>query len=254
MTARAIVAAFAATIVGGCSDVGPAGVPASISFDALPAPAVVLGDTLRNADGLAVQLSASVFDARNNQIPDAPVEFLALNDGIRITEDRYVIAESHGDTVLIVAQAGALQTPPVRLVTVQRPGMLRAVADTEIVIEYDPLTAIPSAAMRVRVLAAEPATVTDTVVPNWRVDFAVTGQAPGDTVPGYLVATNTRARASADTTGPDGVASVQYFLRPRTLTVLTDTLEVLATARHRGEPLAGSPVRFLLIIRPRPAS
>lgn len=254
MNRRSIVAAVLAAIAVGCSEIGPAGVPASISFDRIPSLGIVLGDTLRDADGVAVQLSASVFDARNDLIPDAPVEFLALKDGIRITEDRYVIAESYGDTVPVVAQAGALQTPPVPLITVQRPGLLRAVADTEIVVEYDPLTSIPSAPMRVRVLAAEPATATDTVVPQWRVNFEIVGQAAGDTTPGLLVTTNTTRQASADTSGADGVASVQYRLHPRTLTVLTDTVEVLATTSHRGEALTGSPVRFLLIIRPRPAS
>ena len=234
-----------------CSDVGPDGVPASIAFDGLPYPAVVLGDSLRDADGIAVPLAASVFDARNEPVPDAPVQFISLDTTVAISSDGHLVGETVG-TARIVAQIAGLQTSPLTLRVTRRPDTLYAIGDTIIPVEYE-LPDVEERTLAVRLRHLTPPTEADTAVPGWVVHFAITGQTPGDTTRGYLVRENATIKATVDTTDLNGRAAVEYRLPTITFPVLQDTLEVLATASHRGDPVPGSPVRFVLLIRPAPA-
>ena len=234
-----------------CSDVGPDDVPASIAFDALPYPAVVVGDSLRDESGLAVALSAAVFDARNVQIPDAPVRFLSLDPAVTISDDGHVTGVAPG-TARVVAEIAGLQTAALTLRVTQRPDTMYAIGDTLIPIEYE-LPDVEEVALPVRVRHLQPVAEADTAVAGWIVRFAIVGQTPGDTTRGYLVRENTTVKASVDTTDVAGRAAMEYRLRTLTFPVVQDTLEVHATATYRGEPVAGSPVRFVLVIRPRPS-
>lgn len=255
MSARRIIAVLGAGLaVVACTELGPAGVPASIAVERLPYPSVVVGDTLRNADGEVAPLGASVLDARNAPVPDAPIRWVAIDSGIEITAEGYVIGRTFGASPRLVAQVGALQSTPFTVFVTRRPDALHRVAPMEIAVEYGPGEVVTSSALEVRVVHDTPVAPGDTVVPRWIVRYEVVGQAPGDTVPGYLVTTNVARRASADTTESTGVASMQFRLNSATLPVLRDTIEVRASAQHRGEPLPGSPVSFHLLIRPRPTS
>ena len=245
LLAAAIAAAAA------CTDLGPEGGPASIEFDSLPYPSVVLGDSLRTEDGVAAPLFAFVFDLRNRPLPDVEVRFTALDSGIEVEMDGFVEGETFG-TSHIVAQVGQLQSIPTPVIVTRRPDQMHATVDTEIPVEYSPGEVVPSTELAVRVVHDTPPEPADTVVPGWIVRYEVVGQAPGDTVPGYLV--NGSVRASADTTDASGLTSLRFRLNSATLPVVEDTVEVRATARHLGMPIAGSPVTFLLLIRPRPTS
>jgi hypothetical protein len=252
-----VVAAAGAWILiaaAACTDLGPDGAPASIAFDVLPYPSVVEEDTLRNHFGEPATLQASVLDTGNEPVPDAPVRFVALDSGVTITEEGYVIGRAYGQTVRIVAQVGQLQSLSLPVFVTRRPDRVHAVVDTEIIIEYLPGEVVDSGGLDVRVVHDTPPTPGDTVVPQWVVTYEIVGQAPGDTVPGYLVNANGTRRASADTTDASGVASLQFRLNSATLQVLHDTLEVRASVLHRGDVLPGSPVGFLLLIRPRTTS
>lgn len=238
-----------------CGSISQPGVPTSLAFDSLPSPAVVLGDTLRDDAGNPAPLRARVFDGRGSEMPDAAVEFLLLDSGARITPEGYVIADSTLRTgIRVVASIDGLQSVPRTLTVTRRPDSLAAASDTNQVIEYDLLSLSPvnSAPLSVRVLHRD-AGSEDLPVQGWRVRYAATGAAPGDTIPGHLV--NEQSRLSlVDTTDANGTAARLYRLVPARLTQATDTIEVTASAQHLGEPLAGSPVRFHLILRPRPAS
>lgn len=251
LTGLALFTAASSTALA-CTDLGPGGVPSSIAFDSLPYPSVVVGDTLRDGNGVVVPLSASVFDSRNTPLPDADVRFVALDPGVRITDDDLAIGETFGQNVRVVAQVGGLQSVPLRLLVTRRPDGIHAVGATELTLEYSPGEVVTSEAMTVRVVHDTPPEPGDTVVQGWIVHYEVVGHAPGDTVPGYLI--DGSRRAQADTTDASGVAALRFRLNSATLPVLEDTLEVRASASHKGEPLAGSPVSFILLIRPRSTS
>ena len=244
----AAAAAMSIMVAIACSDIGPEGVPASIAFDALPWPSVVLGDSLRNTDGVAVPLTASVFDARNQPVLDADVQFVSLDPTITITDDGFVTGETFG-TARIVAEIAGLQTSALTLVVTREPDTLRAIGDTVLSVEYA-LPDVTTQDLAVHVGHLTPPTPADTVVPGWIVHFAIVGQTPGDTTRGYLVRENTTIKANADTTDATGRALMEFRLNPITFPVVQDTIEVLATASYKGEPIPGSPVRFVLLVRP----
>lgn len=254
MSARRL-AAFAGFVGAclSCAEIGPAGQPASIAFEELPAPAVVAGDTLRDASGAPAPLRASVLDARNNPVTDAPVRFVAIDEGLLITEDHFVIGQNAGQTVRIFAEVDGLQTGVVRLNVTRRPDEVRAESDPEQVLEYVPPIIATSGPFTVGVLHRDASAPLDSVVPRYIVRFDIVGMAPGDTVPGYLV-DDRGIRSLVDTTDAQGLASRRFRLNPATLQTLVDTLEIRASVDYRGSPVAGSPVSFLLIIRPAPAS
>ncbi len=61
-------------------------------------------------------------------------------------------------------------------------------------------------------------------------------------------------RSAEDTAGTDGVAGRRLhvaFPAGGILNELADSVVVIATATHRGTPLAGSPVRVVVQIRPK---
>jgi hypothetical protein len=112
---RALVIAAVAVAgwAGACTKVGgdPNAVVA-ISFDELPFPAIVVGDTLRDEAGVPLQLSAIALNPEGEIIADAPISFLSLDPGGLVSPDGFVISNpGTALTMRIVAEAGGLQPP-----------------------------------------------------------------------------------------------------------------------------------------------
>jgi hypothetical protein len=55
-----------------------------------------------------------------------------------------------------------------------------------------------------------------------------------------------------DTTGADGTASRILRVRSLGLPTLTESVTVVASVRYRGAPVRGSPVSFVVQLRPKP--
>jgi hypothetical protein len=77
---RLVIAAVvvALAVAGACTDVStdPEAITA-IGFETVPAPGVVLGDTLRDTTEAVVPLSAQAYNVRGEVIADAPMTFTA---------------------------------------------------------------------------------------------------------------------------------------------------------------------------------
>ena len=79
------------------------------------------------------------------------------------------------------------------------------------------------------------------------VSFAVV--APADPLLGQLM--NDAGKLSrVDTTDATGSASRRIFLTPVRLTALTDSITVRATVKYRGADVRGSPLTFVLKVKP----
>lgn len=248
--ARLLFGAAAVAAAAACSEIGlgPDDV-LSLRFDALPFPAVVLGDSLRAPDGAATPLSADVFRG-STEVPDATVRFLALTpDIVEITPEGFVIGVAPAPAgIRVIATVDGLQSQPLTLFVVDTPTTLApqsAVVDT---LEYLTMEEPLSEAFSVRVRGRN-----DAAVPGWIVDYRIV-EPPAD-APGRLVRDRDRA-SQRDTTDAQGIATRRFQLTPARITnpSLIDTVEVEASASYRGAPLPGSPVRFFLLLRPRNAS
>jgi hypothetical protein len=124
--AAPLLVALAALAAVACADVGTdPGEPASVAFNNLPAPFILVGDTLRDLEGNVVDLreSVRVFDADQDVIADYPVTFLIANTAAKLTYDPATGIVASRDTTsvrnaAIQATAGRLVPPPLQLAIV----------------------------------------------------------------------------------------------------------------------------------------
>jgi hypothetical protein len=87
----------------------------------------------------------------------------------------------------------------------------------------------------------------DSAVKSYIVSFAIVSQS--DPRLAELV-NGAGTPAVVDTTDANGVAGRRIRLHPLYLTSPVDSIIVNATARYRGIPVSGSPIRLVLIIKP----
>lgn len=228
-------------------DTGP-NVPASMEFDALPFPAVVAGDTLRDTSGIAAPLRALVFNSDNDEIPGAPVRYAALESLVTIdSATGIVIAGPAADTTArLIAFIGDLQSAPLRLSIVRRPDSLAPVGTID-TLRYSVTDTTRNVSDDLEVRLTHRTATADLPVRDWIVTFAL--QTPADSARARLLNDNQR-RSASDTTSPGGVASRRVRLLPAGLSSANDSVVVLARARYRGVDVAGSPVRLVLQVRP----
>jgi len=217
----------------------------SLALDSLPAPAVVLGDTLRDSTGRAVPLHATVFNFQGSVISNAPLTFEALDRGVTVDK---VTGFAIGDSLR--------QTPARILISI---GSLQAIRTLDITLRPDTVSAENgrdslaysltdttknfSPALSVEVLHFP----TQNGVKSYIVGFAVVS--PTDTLLARLV-NESGAASRVDTTDANGIASRRIRLNPAKLTALTDSIIVNASVKYRGANIRGSPVRLVLKVKP----
>ena len=219
----------------------------SLTFDSLPAPAVVLGDTLRDTTGSAAPVTATVYNFQGNIVSNPPLRFQALDRGIRVDSVAgFVIGDSIRSTPARIAVTvdGLQATKPIDVTlrpdTViavnQRDSLLYSLVDT---------TKNFSPALAVRVHHS--LTSLDSAVKSYIVSFAIVS--PTDTLLSMLLNEGSKA-SRVDTTDADGQASRRIRLTPARLTALTDSVILNATVKYRGAHVRGSPVRIVLKVKP----
>lgn len=239
----AVVGAFA------CSDVsGGSGSVLSIQFDSLAAPSVVVGDTLRDTTGAVITPVVHAFDFDGNEITTVTVRFQSPDSGVKVDSvTGFITADSLRSTqARIFATVGSLQAVQ-RLDVTLRPDQVTAVNPVDSLL-YSLVDTTFDVSPSLKVTLTHGTAPNDTLVKSYIVSYAIVAQKHPQL--GELV--NDAGRASrVDTTGTDGVAGRAIRLHPVNLQAARDTILVDATARYRGAQVSGSPVRFILILKPR---
>lgn len=272
----------AAALAAACSEAGtgPGGI-AAVSFDTLPSPGLVLGDTLRDAEGNVAPLRAVAYDVDGNVVSDAPIRWIALS---RDTSDERALDSLHVDSITGIATAPvsdsalyARRNATVRVLPQVNglPGPTRQIALT---LRPDSL-AVPDSALRpflplrndtggaarsslpigARVLHDSASTgATFLPVRAWRVHYSLEyrGQpVPAESRAIWLVDDSFR-RSAVDTTDGEGRAARRVRVHPDSLDIGatggTDTVTVVITATWLGEPLRGAPARLRLPVQLAP--
>ena len=245
---RSILAASA--LAAGCTDIdtGP-NVATSIEFTALPFPAVVAGDTLRDTSGIAAPLRAIVFNSDNEEIVDAPLRYAALETVVTVDSVTGIVIAGAGTdtTARLVAYVGSLQAAPLRLSVVPRPDSVEP-SGTIDTLRYSVIDTTQNLSGDLAVRVVHRGLTDDEPVRDWVVTFALADAA--DSVRARVVADNRRPSA-ADTTSNLGIAGRKVRLLPAGLTSPRDSIVVLARVRYRGMHVAGSPLRLVLPVVPR---
>lgn len=229
---------------------------AALEFDALPYPAVVAGDTLRDSLGVAAPLKAIAFSGTGAIVDPAPIQYIALDTGVTLAGG-IVVAQRRSGSVRLIAIAGNLQSPTRSLLIARRPDSVVAtgrVRDTVAYVVPDAATTNVSSGLGVRVVTRDTAGGV-TATQGWTVSYSATFRGlplgPADTSVAYLLDDGTR-RSGVDTTGADGTASRRVRIRPLgIIQSAIDSVVVVATVRHRGREVPGSPIRFVVVLRPK---
>ncbi len=253
VVATVVVAAWA----GACTDVGtaPDGIVA-LAFDTLPYPAIVVNDTMRDSLGHAAPLRAVAYNAHGDVIEDPPIRYIALDTGVDISSQGYLIATTRtSGTVRVVAAAASLQSLQKTVTVTQAPDLLAAsgaTADTLIYASPDTASKNVSKAMTVKLTRDSAGTKLG--VPGFLVSWLVTFR--GQTVPTSdttltSVWDDSHKVAVLDTTGTDGAASRLLRIRTNQLPTAADSFVVYASARYRGAVVAGRPVKFVIHFQPK---
>jgi hypothetical protein len=234
---------------------------ASISDLILPSPTVVLGDLMKDSTGADAKLQLLAYNSQGQVLTNEPILVTVIDPSIHVDDFGFV----HGlelDSVgaRVVAGAGALQTPQVRIPVTVHPDVASA-AQTSFAISF-PVPATDS-----------------TDVANWSapLDLSIMGTGSGSIPQGaqgflvdytimrspvgvagaataYLIDTDASRKTSRDTTTSSGHASRRVVLRTAALasTANTDTIVVRATAKYAGLVIGGFPIDFTIEIKKKP--
>ncbi len=251
------------------------GTAAAIEFAPFPAPAVVVGDTLRDEAGRVAPIRAIVRNAGGGALEDVPVRYL-VPDSLgrsRLRVDS-LTGLVRGDTVStaavrLVARAtdqlqvssptqgrsdGGLWVVPAPDTAGRSDARLR---DTVTIAQIDSIPADlrfnVSASLPVTVRAA-PVNGQRAAVPRWVVRYAVVDppNPTNDSTATYSIIdreSSTRRASAIDTTDGSGGAGRALRVRGSRVAQSPATVTVEARVLYRGRPVAGSPVRFVVVVR-----
>ncbi len=264
-SALLLSAVIAATGIGtACAEVGLGpNEAAAIELDPFPSPSVVIGDTLRNIDGVVTPVRARVFNVRGDLIADATPRYLYadfnIDSALAIDSSTgRVIAKKlvSGDKRIAARIGGSLQVlRSIRIVT--RPDSVDGTSLTTIL-----GTSLPDTGQQGRERNSTRAlTVTvrhleagvSTPARSWPVRFQLLSPAnpTNDTMAAvYLIDDQGRA-STLDTTDDNGGAGRRVRVRALQFPEGTgvDSVIVRATVTYKGLPLKGSPVRLAAPVR-----
>ena len=221
----------------------------SLEFSALPFPAVVAQDTLRDTSGIAARLRAVAFNSDNEEILDAPVRYAALESFVSVDSvTGVVVGGAQADsTARIVAFIGGLQSAPLRLSVVPRPDAV-VPSGTIDTLRYSVTDTTRNVSGDLSVRVVNQASTPNPSVRDWIVTFTL--GTPADSTKARIE-NEAQRRSNMDTTSSSGIAARRVRLFPAGLTSPSDSVVVFARARHRGTHIAGSPLRLVLHVRPR---
>ncbi|MEP6781198.1 MAG: hypothetical protein ABJC26_14980 [Gemmatimonadaceae bacterium] len=272
-TSVAVLALVAiAAAAAGCGEVGSGpNAPAAIELQPLNAYAPVVGDSLRDVDGVAVPLHAIVRNLKGDIIPDAPVRYTYAD----ATRDTAIFVDSITGYIVALKPL-ALSTPTARIAA--RVGnslqIIRTIAvalrpdsadrggissvTTMIVSPPDTgaagVAANTSAGLGVYVRHIAGDTVS--VVPNFLVKFQLIRPANpnNDSTKSVFLVDDQSRTSNIDTT--DGSGLVSRYVRVRAsqfpTSDLLDSAVVLVNVTYRGKSVKGAPIKIVVPIQQKP--
>jgi hypothetical protein len=256
LSSRVLAGAVLGVVALSCGEVPtfPDGI-AYISPVILPAPAVALGDTLRDSLGRAAPVRVFALGVNGDTIAGITPTFVVTTvPGKSLTVDAagFVVGDSVRSAQVVGRVGDRLQTPPAQLEVVRQPDSIAATEATKSKIGDISTGEVFAMSNPLNVLVSTGATATRSPVRAIVVRYAITRIFPltapiPDTTVVLIDDVNrflgTTGRFAVDTTNTTGNAS----RRLRAVPFGFDSVEITATANDlKGMALRGSPVRFVV--------
>jgi len=267
-----LLCAVAAAVFGAaaCAEVGTGPeVPASIELPPFAFPTVVVGDTLRDENGVVAPIRAIVRNARGEELADARPSYLYadfLRDTAFLvdTTSGVIVARKAVAQGRIAARIGSSLQVIRNLIATVRPDTARAgEVPPELVVSLLPDTgrarAEGNTTREIPVLVRNLQGSTPAPVQGWLVRFRLVKPAnpDNDTTQVVFLVDDQLRPSTLDTTGADGSAGRRVRVRAAQFPVpngnarVDDTVVVEATLRYKGQVVPGAPVRLIApVIRP----
>ncbi len=243
----AVISAFA------CADISTdPKLVASIAMDTLPYPSIVANDSLRDSLGIARPLHATVYNIQGTALASIPIRFRIPDLGATVDSVRgYVIGDTARSTpVRLIAVSGSLQAAPDTIYIVPTPDTVVAINATDsLLYSLSDTTAKLSNPLQLQLLHRVPVSQS-LPVRSYLVSYRISY--PADSVLAQLVTRDGSHRSTVDTTDATGTSARRIRLRTLSLTSASDSVVVIATVRYRGVPVAGTPLRFVVKVKPQP--
>ncbi len=248
-------------------------VPAAIELSALPSPSVVIGDTLRDINGVVTPIQAIVRNLAGEIIADAPVRYLyadfARDSALRVDSTSGVVTavkalkDGAFDGRLAARVGSSLQVLRL-LAVVRRPD------STDVGGATIPLftTTLPDTGRTgANANSAPPVNVVvrhidslgvSSNVRSWPVRFEIISPAnsTNDTTRAVFLVDDSGRPSVLDTTDASGSAGRRVRIRAAQFPASSavDSVIVRATVTYKGQPLRGAPVRLALPVQKGTAS
>ena len=212
---------------------------------------MLVGDQLHDTLGSLDSLRAITFNAAGDTIPNAPIRYVHADTTTIVDIDSisgHVTANAVG-LARIVAQAGALQSPPETLFVVARPDQFSGLTPPVDTLDYSIARRDSLFPLSVSLASA------GTPVDHWRIEYSFIYPAELNTPDStrVLLSNENRKFALVDTTGT-GITGVSgtatRFLRISALShSFDDTVVVEARAFFPDHTVVpGSPLRFKVLV------
>jgi hypothetical protein len=248
---------LAAAIGAGCTtvttDVSRA---VSVEFDTVAFPAIVTGDTLRDSLGVVAPLHPLAYNSVGSVISGASFNFVTFDTGLTITRAGIVTAQGRNGTVRLVASINGIQSVQRTLEITRRPDTVYATSKLRDTLFYV-LPDVPATNTRTGIgvtLVSGDSSGGVRFPKGWLVSYRVLYHGrlmpKGDTTVATLL-TEGSIPSVVDTSDASGLTARGLRVHPAGLIGNPDSVIVEATARYKGAQVRGSPVRFVLITRPK---
>jgi hypothetical protein len=249
----AVFAAAVAAVAAACRPIpAPANGVVALSEVKLAAPGVVVGDTMRDSNGVATALSVVAYGAggESDTVSGVPTTFIVLDRGAHVSPDNYLIGDSARSTpVRVIGSVGVLQTSAANVnVTLHPDSLSTTVVSPTDTVKFTPLDSTDTANYSVPLtgIVIDTAAVPDTGVASVIVRYAIVYQpAASDGAVSALLVDDAGRASSVDTSDATGHVARRVLVRTKA-PWLPDSVVVTMSASYAGARLAGSPIRFVV--------
>lgn len=222
-----------------CRDLpAPEGGILSLSPVRLPAPGLVVGDTMRDSTGMVAPLTVTAYGVSGEVVPDAPVTFVVIDTapGAHLVGP-LLIGDSAGTVVRVVGSTAAIQTQPVSVKVTLSPDTMVAADSIVHRREYSLIAGdtVVDANLATTVLhRAATSSGVEAVIVRYAIEKMPAGANNAETV----ILLNGPVPSGRDTSDATGRASRVARLRVAAKsTFATDTALVSATASYAGRAI-----------------
>ena len=230
----AVAACVVAVWLASCSELGsPPGVFA-ISPLLLPSPGMVVGDTMRDSNGVAAPLRVIGFTASGDTIAGTTAAFVTLDTFAHLSGGATLVAD-HLGLARVLGGIGSLQTLPETVKVTLSPDTLFAADSTHHLKTFSVLggdTLVTSADLTTRVSHKNGTTFSDVDAVIVRYSIVSAPNAKG-TIP-TITLVNGSLVSTRDTTSGGRTGRAARLRVSQLTSVAVDSARVLATASYRG--------------------